>query len=67
MLSIADNAGGIPDDIIGKVFDPYFTTKGPQAGTGVGLFMSKNIIEKNMGGLLTVRNFKEGAEFRIEI
>ena len=67
VLSIADNAGGIPDDIIGKVFDPYFTTKGPQAGTGVGLFMSKNIIEKNMGGLLTVRNFKEGAEFRIEI
>jgi PAS domain S-box-containing protein len=64
---ISDNGGGIPEEIIGKVFDPYFTTKGPKAGTGVGLFMSKNIIEKNMGGRLSVRNTEEGAEFRIEI
>ena len=66
MVTISDNAGGIPDDIIHKVFDPYFTTKGPKHGTGVGLFMSKAIIEKNMGGRLTVRNTGEGAEFRIE-
>ena len=67
VVTIADNAGGIPEEIIGKIFDPYFTTKGPQAGTGVGLFMSKSIIEKNMGGRLTARNTTSGAEFRVEV
>ena len=67
VVTVADNAGGIPDEIIDKVFDPYFTTKGPQVGTGIGLFMSKTIIEKNMGGKLTVRNTDTGAEFRIEV
>jgi len=67
IVSIADNAGGIPEEIMSKIFDPYFTTKGPQTGTGVGLFMSKSIIEKNMGGMLTVRNTADGAEFRIEV
>ena len=67
VVTIADNAGGIPDDIIQKVFDPYFTTKGPDKGTGIGLFMSKAIIENNMGGRLTVRNTSDGAEFRIEV
>lgn len=66
-VTVADNAGGIPEEIVGKIFEPYFTTKGPQGGTGVGLFMSKIIIEKNMGGRLTVRNTAEGAEFRIEV
>ena len=67
VVTISDNAGGIPEEIIHKIFDPYFTTKGPQAGTGVGLFMSKTIKEKNMGGRLTVHNTVEGAEFRIEV
>ncbi|MDR3581596.1 MAG: PAS domain S-box protein [Oryzomonas sp.] len=67
VVTVADNAGGIPEDIINKVFDPYFTTKGPQQGTGIGLFMSKVIIEKNMGGRLNVRNTDNGAEFRIEL
>jgi len=67
VVTIADNAGGIPEGIIDKIFDPYFTTKGPQTGTGVGLFMSKAIIEKNMQGRLTARNTSEGAEFRIEV
>ncbi|GFO56835.1 hypothetical protein GMSM_38420 [Geomonas sp. Red276] len=66
-VRISDNAGGIAAEIIDKVFDPYFTTKGPAAGTGVGLFMSKTIIEKNMGGLLSVRNNEEGAEFSIKL
>ncbi len=66
-VTISDNAGGIPDEIIDKVFDPYFTTKGPDKGTGIGLFMSKSIIEKNMDGRLTVRNTCDGAEFRIEL
>jgi len=67
VVTVADNAGGIPDGVIVRIFDPYFSTKGPQAGTGIGLFMSKIIIEKNMGGRLTVRNTDRGAEFRIEV
>jgi len=67
VVVITDNAGGIPEEFIDKIFDPYFTTKGPDKGTGVGLFMSKTIIEKNMNGRLTVHNTAEGAEFRIEV
>ena len=67
VLTVTDNAGGIPDAIIDKIFDPYFTTKGPDKGTGIGLFMSKAIIEKNIGGRLSVRNIVGGAEFRIEV
>jgi len=67
VVTISDNAGGIPEEILQKIFDPYFTTKGPQDGTGVGLFMSKAIIETNMGGMLSVRNHVNGAEFRIEV
>jgi PAS domain S-box-containing protein len=67
VVTVADNAEGISDEIISKVFDPYFTTKGPQSGTGIGLFMAKAIIEKNMGGKLAVRNTDIGAEFRIEV
>jgi len=67
VVTINDNAGGVSEDIMDKIFDPYFTTKGPDKGTGVGLFMSKTIIEKNMKGRLTARNFDGGAEFRIEV
>jgi len=67
VVTVTDNAGGIADEIIDRLFDPNFTTKGPDKGTGIGLFMSKTIIEKNMGGRLTVRNTGNGAEFRIEI
>jgi PAS domain S-box-containing protein len=67
VLTVSDNAGGIPDGIIDRIFEPYVTTKGPDKGTGVGLFMSKAIIEKNMNGSLSVRNTEEGAEFRIEV
>ena len=67
VVVIADNAGGIPEEILDRVFEPYFSTKGPDKGTGVGLFMSKLIIENNMGGRLTVRNGAQGAEFRVEV
>lgn len=67
VVTITDNSFGIDEKIIDKIFDPYFTTKGPDKGTGIGLFMSKAIIEKNMGGRLTVCNTGSGAEFRIEV
>ncbi|MDU0460772.1 MAG: PocR ligand-binding domain-containing protein [Geobacteraceae bacterium] len=67
VVTIADNAGGIPEDVMGRIFDPYFTTKGPDKGTGVGLYMSKIIVEKNMDGRISARNVGNGAEFRIEI
>ena len=67
VLTITDNAGGIPEEIMQSIFDPYFSTKDPIMGTGIGLFMSKAIIEKNMNGSLSARNVDGGAEFRIEI
>ena len=67
VIRITDNGGGIPQEIIDRVFDPYFTTKEQGRGTGIGLYMSKVIIETNMGGRLSVRNIDGGAEFRIEI
>lgn len=67
VVTITDNAGGIEDEIIDRIFDAYFTTKPLGKGTGVGLFMSKTIIEKSMGGRLSVRNVEGGAQFRIEV
>jgi len=64
-LRIRDNAGGIDESYIHRIFDPYFTTKHQSMGTGLGLYIAKMIIEKNMHGTLSVKNKDEGAQFTI--
>ncbi|MBF0345351.1 MAG: PAS domain S-box protein [Nitrospirae bacterium] len=66
-MEIEDNSGGIAEDIIGKIFEPYFTTKDDSAGTGLGLYMSKMIIEKHCRGELYVRNTADGACFTVRL
>lgn len=66
-VTVRDNGYGISEDVLPKIFDPYFTTKGQGNGVGIGLYMSKMIIEKKMHGSLSARNVDGGAEFRIEV
>jgi len=65
IVEIKDNGGGIEKEIIEKIFQPYFTTKFESQGTGLGLYMSKMIIERNMGGTIDVYNTDDGVLFQL--
>jgi PAS domain S-box-containing protein len=67
IVRIKDNGGGIPDNILDKIFNSYFTTKSEDKGTGIGLYMSRVIIEDHMHGRIEVKNIGGGAEFNIII
>ncbi len=73
VISFKDSAGGISEDILDKIFEPYFTTKHPSLGTGIGLYMTYQIVTNNFNGELTVQNSEYeykgkkfiGAEFKL--
>ncbi|WP_415396518.1 sensor histidine kinase [Sulfurimonas sp. CS5] len=64
-LKILDNAGGIPDDIINKIFEPYYSTKEGKNGTGLGLYMSHMIVKEQLKGEIIAENIDRGACFTI--
>jgi len=67
IVTVKDNALGVEEEYLDLIFEPYFTTKSGSQGTGLGLYMSKMIIEKNMGGELSVENLEDGALFKVKI
>ncbi|MCP4970795.1 MAG: PAS domain S-box protein [Arcobacter sp.] len=66
-ILFSDNAGGVEEKILDKIFEPYFTTKHKSNGTGLGLFMSRMIIEKSLNGSIEVSNLNNGLKFIIKI
>lgn len=67
ILKIFNNAGKIDKTLLNRIFEPYYTTKHQGFGTGLGLYISKNIIEKNMNGKIFVENKENGVEFTIQV
>ncbi|TLP40795.1 sensor histidine kinase [Arcobacter arenosus] len=67
ILTIEDNAGGIKEDVLPHVFEPYFTTKHQSQGTGLGLYMSFNIVKDSLKGNIYIKNTQSGAKTFIEL
>lgn len=67
IITIEDNAGGIPENILPHIFDPYFTTKHQSQGTGLGLYMSYKIVTDNLSGSLYAKNGESRAKFFIAL
>ncbi|MFK5882705.1 MAG: PAS domain-containing protein [Sulfurospirillum sp.] len=64
-ITISNNGGEIEKEVMDRIFEPYFTTKFEKQGTGIGLYMTKMIIENSMAGFIDVRNIEDGVEFKI--
>jgi signal transduction histidine kinase len=67
LITISDHAGGIPAEVMERIFDPYFTTKEEGKGVGLGLYMSKLIVEDHMNGQIRAENSEKGACFIVEL
>ena len=67
VITVEDNGGGMPDDVLPKIFDPYFTTKHESQGTGLGLHMSYKMVVDGLKGKLYAKNTTNGAKFFIEL
>ncbi|MDA3908791.1 MAG: PAS domain S-box protein [Sulfurimonas sp.] len=66
-IEICDNAGGMADDVLPRIFEPYFTTKDEKGGTGLGLYMSQMIVEKHLKGTIVAQNINDGACFKLSL
>ena len=66
-IRIIDNGGGIPDEIMPRIFEPYYSTKKEKNGTGLGLYMSKIIVQNHLKGKLFAKNTVDGVAFTIQI
>lgn len=67
VITVSDNGGGIEEGILNRIFEPYFSTKGKETGTGLGLYMTKTIITKHLHGTINARNTDVGVEFTLVI